>query len=60
LVTVDSQAAKVVELRHFGGLSVAEAAETLGISTRTADRLWAFARAWLHRELTDTAADPRS
>jgi RNA polymerase sigma factor (TIGR02999 family) len=60
LVAVDPQAAKLVELRHFAGLSVAEAAETLGISTRTADRLWAFARAWLHRELTDTAADPRS
>jgi RNA polymerase sigma factor (TIGR02999 family) len=60
LAAVDPQAAKLIELRHFAGLSVAEAAQTLGISTRTADRLWAFARAWLHRELTDTAADPRS
>jgi len=60
LVAVDPQAAKLVELRHFTGLSVAEAAQTLGISARTADRLWAFARAWLHRELTDSAADPQS
>jgi RNA polymerase sigma factor (TIGR02999 family) len=60
LAEVDPQAAKLVELRHFAGLSVAEAAQTLGIATRTADRLWAFARAWLYRELTDTAADPRS
>jgi RNA polymerase sigma factor (TIGR02999 family) len=59
-VAVDARAAKLVELRHFAGLSVAEAAQILGISTRTADRLWAFARAWLHRELTDTAADPKS
>jgi DNA-directed RNA polymerase specialized sigma24 family protein len=57
---VDAQAAKLVELRHFAGLSVTEAAQVLGVSARTADRLWAFARAWLHRELTDTDADPRS
>jgi len=56
----EPQAAKLVELRHFTGLSVAEAAQALGISARTADRVWAFARAWLHRELTNTAADPES
>ena len=60
LAALDPQAAKLVELRHFGGLAVAEAAQTLGISPRTADRAWAFARAWLHREHTDTAADPKS
>jgi RNA polymerase sigma factor (TIGR02999 family) len=60
LATVDPQAAKLVELRHFTGLSVQEAAQALGISPRTADRVWAFARAWLHRELTGTAADPQS
>jgi RNA polymerase sigma factor (TIGR02999 family) len=60
LATVDAQAAKLVELRYFGGLSVAAAAQVLGISSRTADRVWAFARAWLHRELTGTAADPQS
>ena len=58
LAAEDPQAARLVELRHFAGLSVAEAARALGISPRTADRVWAYARAWLHRELTDTAADP--
>ena len=60
LAAEDPQAARLVELRHFAGLSVAEAARALGISPRTADRVWAYARAWLHRELTDTAADPES
>ena len=60
LAAEDPQAAKLVELRHFTGLSVAEAAQALGISPRTADRVWAYARAWLHRELTGTAADPES
>ena len=58
LAAEEPQAAKLVELRHFTGLSVAEAAQALGISPRTADRVWAFARAWLHRELADTAANP--
>lgn len=48
----DAEAARLVELRYFAGLSNAEAAQALGTSPRTADRLWAFARAWLHRELT--------
>jgi RNA polymerase sigma factor (TIGR02999 family) len=52
LAEADPQAARLIELRHFAGLSVAEAAQALGISPRTADRVWAFARAWLHRELT--------
>ncbi len=56
----DPQAAKLVELRHFTGLTVHEAAQALGISPRTADRVWTFARAWLHRELTDPSADPES
>src|SRR5262245_16975358 len=57
LAAEDPQAAKLVELRHFTGLSVQEAARALGISPRTADRVWAYARAWLHRELADTAAE---
>ena len=57
LAVDNPQAARLIELRHFAGLTVAEAAQVLGISTRTADRLWAFARAWLHRELTGTAGD---
>ena len=51
LATVDAQAAQLVELRYFAGLSIPEAAQTLGISPRTADRLWAYARAWLLREV---------
>jgi RNA polymerase sigma factor (TIGR02999 family) len=60
LAAKDPQAATLVELRHFTGLSVAEASQALGISPRTADRIWAFARAWLYRELSGTAADPES
>jgi RNA polymerase sigma factor (TIGR02999 family) len=60
LAAQDPQAAKLVELRQFTGLSVTDAAQALGISPRTADRIWAYARAWLHRELTGTAADPES
>ncbi len=44
--------AKVVTLRYFGGMTIADAAETLSISTATAERYWAFARAWLKRELS--------
>lgn len=51
LKAVDAQAVELVHLRYFAGLSVADAAEMLGISPRTADRVWAFARAWLHREI---------
>lgn len=49
---VDPRAAKVVELRFFGGLENEEAAEVLGISLATLKRDWAVARAWLHRELS--------
>ena len=52
LAVEDPQAARLVELRHFAGLSVSEAAQVLGISPRTADRVWVYARAWLHREIT--------
>lgn len=51
LAAVEPVAARLVELRYFGGLSIPEASETLGISSRTADRHWAYARAWLHQEL---------
>jgi DNA-directed RNA polymerase specialized sigma24 family protein len=46
------RAALVVECRFFGGLSVDQTAEVLGIAQRTVKRDWALARAWLHRELT--------
>ena len=52
LATLDPQQEKIVELRYFGGLSLDEAAATLGISRATAARDWQVAKAWLHRELT--------
>jgi RNA polymerase sigma-70 factor (ECF subfamily) len=51
LEKLDERQAKVVELRFFGGLSVEETAEAMGISEPTVKREWAMARAWLHREL---------
>jgi RNA polymerase sigma factor (sigma-70 family) len=51
LAEEDRQAADLVQLRYFAGLTLPEAAEALGVSPRTADRLWAYARAWLHRRL---------
>jgi RNA polymerase sigma factor (TIGR02999 family) len=51
LATLDERQARVVELRYFGGLSIAEAAEVLGISHATVEREWKTARLWLRREL---------
>ena len=51
---VDPLSAELVTLRHYAGLTLPEAADALGISPRTADRLWAFAKAWLFRELSGT------
>jgi RNA polymerase sigma factor (TIGR02999 family) len=51
LEATDPPAARLVELRFFGGLSMPEAAEALGVPLRTAERNWAYARAWLHRAL---------
>jgi RNA polymerase sigma factor (TIGR02999 family) len=48
----DPDAARLVKLRYFAGLSHQEAAEALGISRGAADRLWALARAWLFRQLS--------
>jgi RNA polymerase sigma factor (TIGR02999 family) len=45
------RAAKVLELRYFGGLSMEKIADVLGISPRTADRDWQFAKSWLMREI---------
>ena len=56
LATEDSRKARVVELRFFGGLSMEETAQALGISLRTAHADWAFARAWLYRALTEGRA----
>jgi RNA polymerase sigma factor (TIGR02999 family) len=43
--------ARIVELRFFGGLSVEETAEVIGISPKTVKRDWSVARAWLHGEI---------
>src|SRR3954469_10546908 len=45
----DPQAAELVRLRFYAGLPIPEVAQVLGISPRTADRTWAYARAWLHQ-----------
>jgi len=47
----DATAAQLVELRFFAGLTVPQAAELMNLSPRTADRLWAYARAFLHAEI---------
>lgn len=51
LAALDPQKARLVELRYFAGLSIAEAAAALGISPATVGREWAVARMWLRREL---------
>jgi len=48
---IDPGKAELVKLRYFAGLTIPQAAEVLGISSNTADRYWAYARAWLHTEL---------
>jgi RNA polymerase sigma factor (TIGR02999 family) len=53
LAVTDSKAAELVKLRYFTGFTVPQAAEMLGISPRTADLLWAFARAWLLRKIEE-------
>jgi RNA polymerase sigma factor (TIGR02999 family) len=60
LAATDRAAADLVELRYFGGLSIPEAARVLHISPRTANRLWTYARAWLHQEIQGTEPAPRS
>ncbi len=51
LAAKDALAAELVKLRYFAGLTSAQAAEALGISPRTADRTWVYARSWLLHEL---------
>jgi RNA polymerase sigma-70 factor (ECF subfamily) len=55
LTAIDLRKGKVVELRFFGGLSVAETAEVLHLSTATVDREWDMARAWLYNSLNNEA-----
>lgn len=58
LERLDARQARVVECRFFGGLSLDETAEALGISAATVSRDWAFARAWLHHELATQRREP--
>jgi RNA polymerase sigma factor (TIGR02999 family) len=51
LAATDPVAAELVKLRFFSGLPLPEAAAALDVSLRTANRLWAYAKAWLHREI---------
>ncbi len=53
LASVEPRAAEVVKLRVFAGLTVRQAAEALGVSPRSADNDWAYARAWLLADLAD-------
>jgi RNA polymerase sigma factor (TIGR02999 family) len=53
LADVDPRSAELVKLRYFAGLTIPEAAEVLGVSPRTADLSWAYARAWLKTQLRD-------
>ena len=53
LEQADPLAAKLVHLRYFAGMTSAEAAAALGISLRTAERNWTYARTWLHRALAE-------
>lgn len=59
LEQADPVAARLVHLRYFAGMTIAEAAAVLGISQRSAERNWTYARTWLHRALAerDTTAD---
>jgi RNA polymerase sigma factor (TIGR02999 family) len=51
LASEDAKAAEVAKLRFFGGFTLEEAAQVLGVTHRTADRYWAFARVWLFDEM---------
>jgi len=56
LAALDPEQARIVELRYFGGLTVEETADVIGVSPATVKRQWAMARAWLKRAV-DTAPD---
>jgi RNA polymerase sigma factor (TIGR02999 family) len=55
LEAIDPLAASLVKLRYFSGLTMAQTAEVLGISSRSAERNWTYARTWLYREMAAPA-----
>jgi RNA polymerase sigma factor (sigma-70 family) len=58
LAAFDPQQARMVEMRFFGGMTIEETAEVMGISAATVKREWSVARAWLYREITGNPAAP--
>jgi len=60
LALEEPQAAEVVQMRYFVGMSVLEIAEALNLAPRTVDRHWAFARAWLKRSIRTSVSGPAS
>ena len=58
LTKEDRTVAELVKLRYFAGLNLGQAANILGISQRSADRYWAYARAWLYQEITKAEKPP--
>jgi RNA polymerase sigma-70 factor (ECF subfamily) len=57
LAQIDEQQCRMVELRFFGGLTTAETAEALGVSTRTVEREWRMAKAWLRQQVRPEPSD---
>jgi RNA polymerase sigma-70 factor (ECF subfamily) len=57
LTQLDPRQGKIVELRFFGGLTVEETADVLGISPKTVKRDWSVAKAWLHGDLRQSHGD---
>lgn len=57
LAATNRQAAELVQLRYFAGLTLPDAAEATGMAPRTAGRLWAYARAWLRREVEGRSSE---
>lgn len=58
LASLNARHARLIELRFFGGLSMEEAAEVMGVSVSSAQRDWRAARAWLNAQLGDSATEP--
>jgi RNA polymerase sigma factor (TIGR02999 family) len=54
LAEIDRPKADLVKLRYFAGMTIPEAAEVLGVARSTADAWWRYARAWLHRQISDS------
>jgi len=58
LAALDAVAARLVTLRYFAGLTMADAAQALGLSLRSAERNWTYAKSWLHRALAAGESAP--